>query len=95
MKQYSDSALKSGLKKQPLAVCIDASALMSYSSGVIDKNACGKRPQLDHCVLLYGFNSAWLLKNSWGPSWGEKGYFRFQMGANTCGIQEEAMLVKM
>lgn len=93
VKTYSDSALKSGLSKQPLAVCIDASALMSYSSGIISVNACGKRPELDHCVLLYGYDSAWLLKNSWGTSWGEKGYFRFAMGGNTCGIQEEAMTV--
>lgn len=91
IKKGSDSALKQGLASKPLAVCIDASTLQSYSSGVIDVNACGKRPELDHCVLLYGYNSAWLLKNSWGKSWGESGYFRFAMGGNTCGIQEEAM----
>jgi C1A family cysteine protease len=31
-----------------------------------------------HAVLVCGYNNAtqmWTLKNSWGPSWGDKGYF--------------------
>lgn len=94
VKSQSESALLSALKGQPVAVCIDASALMSYSSGVIPVNACGRRPQLDHCVLLEGYNSkAWHLKNSWGTSWGMKGYFQFATGGDTCGILQEGMVV--
>ena len=94
---YSDSALKQALGTQPLAVCIDASTLQSYSGGVVDVNACGYVPQLDHCVLLYGYSGSdyWMLKNSWGSGWGENGYFRFAQGGDTCGIQEEAMTVEV
>jgi len=52
---------------------------------------------LDHGVLLIGFGTDtdlntdyWLLKNSWGPSWGESGFFRLQKTDNTdvgtCGL---------
>lgn len=46
---------------------------------------CGT--SLDHGVTLVGFDSsAWLIKNSWGASWGESGYIRLDVTKNTCGL---------
>jgi len=45
---------------------------------------CGSK--LDHGVTLVGYSSSyWLIKNSWGETWGEKGYIRLAMG-DTCGL---------
>ncbi|MBB6482419.1 C1 family peptidase [Spirochaeta isovalerica] len=43
-----------------------------------------------HCVAVVGYDDeeeAWLCKNSWGPHWGEKGYFRIAYGH--CGIDSQ------
>jgi len=46
---------------------------------------CGD--QLDHGVLAVGYDGSqnWFVKNSWGTSWGIKGYITLESG-NTCGI---------
>jgi len=46
---------------------------------------------MDHGVLLAGYTSEYfLVKNSWGPSWGEKGYIRLDGTTDTCGIADQA-----
>uniref|UniRef100_A0A8C0IXQ9 Cathepsin W n=1 Tax=Chelonoidis abingdonii TaxID=106734 RepID=A0A8C0IXQ9_CHEAB len=48
---------------------------------------------VDHVVLLVGYGHGgsakrryWVIKNSWGEGWGEKGYYRLYRGRNACGI---------
>jgi hypothetical protein len=47
--------------------------------------------QVDHGVLVVGFDDNnsppyWIIKNSWGKSWGEEGYIRVQKGTDQCLI---------
>jgi len=93
----SDSAMVSALNKQPVAVAIEADTkeFQLYKSGIFTAK-CGAN--LDHGVLAvgYGHDSAsnldyYIVKNSWGTSWGDKGYIYFQKGGNMpkegqCGI---------
>jgi len=52
----------------------------------------------DHAITVVGYGSErgipyWLIKNSWGPTWGEKGFIRLQRGVNMCGIAQAQAVV--
>jgi len=89
-----DKALMEALNKQPIAVAVDASSWSFYSGGVFDGKCDSK--QVDHTALLIGYGTDsgkqyWTLQNSWGASWGEKGYIRLIRKPDECGISEMAM----
>lgn len=77
----------------PLHITLYASSdLYSYKSGVYtdDKKRCGSNNP-NHSVLLVGYGTLngvdyWLLKNSWGPNWGDNGYFKLKRGVKLCKI---------
>ena len=78
-------ALLSALAMQPISVAIQANQFVFqfYKGGVLDDDSCGQAGQLDHGVLAVGYGSDvetnepyFMVKNSWGDSWGEDGYIR-------------------
>ncbi|XP_039134161.1 senescence-specific cysteine protease SAG39-like [Dioscorea cayenensis subsp. rotundata] len=95
----SESSLMKAVENQPVSVAIDAggSDFQHYSSGVFTGD-CGTN--LDHGVAVVGYGSAsdgtkyWLVRNSWGSSWGENGYIRMQRDVGDdeglCGIAMQA-----
>ena len=91
----SDEALAFAVARQPVSVAIEAdqAAFQFYTGGVLTA-ACGTN--LDHGVLVVGYNSdAWIVKNSWGPDWGDNGYIYIGRGdsygaAGECGILSAA-----
>jgi len=75
----------------PVSVGVDATSWLSYTSGIITN--CISRG-MDHSVLAVGYNdthvpSYWVIKNSWGTSWGEQGYVRIAKGSNQCLVADD------
>ncbi|KAL0689354.1 hypothetical protein Bca4012_089032 [Brassica carinata] len=90
-----EEALLKAVSQQPVSVAIDASGLAfkQYSGGIYNGD-CGTH--LNHAVTIVGYGMSekgtkyWLLKNSWGQTWGENGYMRIKRDVDTpqgmCGL---------
>ena len=88
----SDTAMMTALSQQPVSIAIEADQreFQLYKSGIFT-GACGNK--LDHGVLLVGYGpDYYLVKNSWGLSWGDGGYIKlglgpeFNNGDGQCGM---------
>ncbi|KAG8507316.1 Cathepsin O [Galemys pyrenaicus] len=72
----------------PLIAVVDAVSWQDYLGGIIQHHCSGG--EANHAVLITGFDKTgstpyWIVRNSWGRSWGVDGYAHVKMGANICG----------
>ncbi|XP_021636102.2 cysteine protease XCP1 [Hevea brasiliensis] len=96
--QNDEESLLKALAHQPLSVAIEASGRdFQFCSGGVFSGPCGT--DLDHGVAAVGYGSSKgldyiIVKNSWGPKWGEKGYIRMKRNTGKpeglCGINKMA-----
>jgi len=99
VKEGDENALKTAIATAgPCSVAIDASheSFQFYSHGVYREPECSPE-NLDHGVLAVGYGvdeegqAYWLVKNSWGTSWGDKGFIKMARNEdNMCGIASAA-----
>jgi len=88
----TETELMTAIQTAPVAVSINAlDDLSLYKHGIYSNSACGL--STDHAVLAVGYGTDaktgmdyWILKNSWGSTWGMGGYFKMERGVNMCGI---------
>jgi len=97
IKANDDASMQAAVVLGPVSVAIEADqpAFQFYKSGVFADTSCGT--SLDHGVLAVGYNTLsnvkyWIVKNSWGSDWGNKGYIWMarKSGAGECGINMES-----
>jgi len=88
----NEAAILAALQNGPVSIAIEADqyAFQFYSGGVFTA-PCGTN--LDHGVDIVGYGTDstsnlnyWIVRNSWGSSWGEQGYIRMVYGKNECGL---------
>ncbi|CAE7385009.1 CEP2 [Symbiodinium natans] len=63
----------------PVVVSVDATSWDTYGSGIFD--GCSKDARVNHAVVAVGYGQSpkgkyFLIRNSWGPGWGEEGHIR-------------------
>jgi len=91
-----ENALMQAVNIGPVSIAIEAdqAVFQSYTGGVLSDPSCGDN--LDHAVLIVGYGTDdsssqdyWIIKNSWGDTWGESGYIRMIRGQNECGLANQ------
>jgi xylem cysteine proteinase len=84
------AALEKAVTAGPVSVCLAVSGWQSYKGGVFTGN-CGT--QMQHAVVAVGMGTAspggdyWKVRNSWGASFGVKGYILLCRNCNKNGNQ--------
>jgi len=98
--------MKEIMRNGPVIVAFQApSSLFYYTGGIftgpppkhegVTEHGVRYWEQTNHAVVAMGWGEEngqkyWIIKNTWGPKWGEKGYFRIQRGTDECGIESMA-----
>jgi len=83
----------------PLGVAVNANGGWGlYTGGVYDGCSFDKNIALNHAVQMVGYGTDasegdyWIIRNSWGPSWGEGGYIRLQRQSTAqCGTDSRPL----
>ena len=97
-----EDQLKQYVARGPVAAAVAVGvSFKNYAGGVLDDpGACADT--LNHAVLVVGYGTVastasgnaateyWIVKNSWGTSWGEDGFIRLKRGINLCKIARQA-----
>ncbi|XP_057379769.1 uncharacterized protein LOC130702116 [Daphnia carinata] len=72
-------------------------SLYQYKTGVYSDSACILTDEnlVDHAVVIVGYGTTtttpaipyWIVRNSWGTTWGNQGYMAIKRGVNMCNIE--------
>uniref|UniRef100_A0AAQ4QWM4 Cathepsin H n=1 Tax=Gasterosteus aculeatus aculeatus TaxID=481459 RepID=A0AAQ4QWM4_GASAC len=92
---YDEKAMVDAVARlNPVSFAFEVTAdFMHYKEGVYTSTECkDTADKVNHAVLAVGYGAEdngtpyWIVKNSWGTSWGVNGYFMIERGRNMCGL---------
>lgn len=92
------------LQEGPVSAGVSVNGWESYKSGVYSSPVCGT--VLNHCVAIVGYGhdeelnkDYYIVRNSWGDTWGEEGYIRLDRNVQTstgiCGVCSRALIPRV
>ncbi|CAL6029284.1 Cathepsin_B [Hexamita inflata] len=95
----NEESIKVGLTQGALQTAFTVYSDFMYYNGGIYQHKSGS-VEGGHAVTFVGYGEEsgvkyWVVRNSWGASWGEKGYFRMIRGINDCGIEDQCFLTSV
>eukprot|EP00347_Sterkiella_histriomuscorum_P009248 403341938 len=93
----SSAQIQRLVQNRPVAVAVSGynTYMLNYGGGILDSDLC--LDKLDHAMVIVGWGvektgvKFWIVRNTWGRWWGEKGYIRIAMkdGKGICGINQD------
>ncbi|KAF4696159.1 hypothetical protein FOZ60_001838 [Perkinsus olseni] len=88
----TDAALKKALVSGPVSLAVNVDEnFHKYRSGLFNASSCSVGANLNHGVVAVGYGTTpeghdyYIIRNSWGDSWGEDGYIYMKRGDNSLG----------
>lgn len=83
--------LQQAVAQQPIAAAIEMGGSLQFYNGGVFSGQCGTR--MNHAITVVGYGADantglkyWIVKNSWGQSWGERGFLRIRRDATRSGL---------
>ena len=87
---FEDKILKLLATHGPVAVSVNAINWQNYLGGIIQFHCDGGVSNINHAVQIVGYDRNppvphYIVRNSWGPEFGDNGYLYIAIGSNLCG----------
>lgn len=86
--------------KGPIVAAVNAISWKYYLGGVIQYHCDSDYELLNHAVAIVGYDlnatvPYYIVKNSWGPRFGDHGYVKVAIGRNLCGIANRVSFIEL
>lgn len=84
----------------PVVAAVNGLLWQNYLGGIIQFHCDGSTTSLNHAVQIVGYDLTddipyYIVRNSWGQKFGNKGYLKLQIGGNVCGVANQVSILSV